>query len=138
MIHVRTRTELTTYERTKCNELIDANFESNRFDTYEKVIYYVIEANTYDNAEANIVGFVGISDNHLNQLCTHINYRNLGIASELIEHARDMLGGTIYLFINKNKETTDALLKFYIKRDFKIEYENEVEYKMYNVLLYKN
>jgi ribosomal protein S18 acetylase RimI-like enzyme len=138
MIITKSRAELTTYERTKCNELIDANFESNRFDTYEKIIYYVIEDNADDNAEDNIVGFVGISDNHLNQLCTHINYRNIGIASELIDHARDMLGGTIYLFINKKKANTDALLKFYIKRDFKIEYENEVEYKMYNVLLYKN
>jgi ribosomal protein S18 acetylase RimI-like enzyme len=132
MIVIKSKAQLTYDETSKCNQLIEENFGNSRLPTYEKVIYYILEN--------KIVGFVGICDNYLNQLCTDINYRNQGIASELIESARNMLGGTIYLFINKTKDRadTDNLLKFYTKRNFNIEFENEVEYKMYNVLLYKN
>jgi ribosomal protein S18 acetylase RimI-like enzyme len=130
MIVIKSKIELTCEEISKCNKLIEETFGTSRFDSYEKVIYYVIED--------NIVGFIGISDNYLNQICTDINYRNNGIASKLIENARNILGGTIYLFINKNNKDCDNLLTFYTKRNFNIEYENEVEYKMYNVLLYKN
>jgi ribosomal protein S18 acetylase RimI-like enzyme len=130
MIVIKSKTELTCEEIAKCTKLIEETFGTNRFDSYEKVIYYVIDD--------KIVGFIGISDNYLNQICTDINYRNNGIASKLIESVRNILGGTIYLFINKNNKDCDNLLTFYIKRNFNIEYENEVEYKMYNVLLYKN
>jgi ribosomal protein S18 acetylase RimI-like enzyme len=125
MIVIKSKTELTCEEIAKCNKLIEDNFGNSRFETYEKVIYYIIED--------EIVGFVGISDNYLNQLCTDINYRKRGIASEIIESAKGILGGTIYLFINKNNKDNkdvDILLKFYVKLNFNIEYENEVEYKM--------
>lgn len=130
MIVIKTKAELTCDEIAKCNKLIIDNFGNSRFDTYSRVIYYIIEN--------KIIGFVGISDNYLNQLCTDSNYRNRGIASDIIESARDLLGGTIYLFINKDNKDAPTLLKFYTKRNFNIEYENEVEYIMYNVLLYKN
>lgn len=122
MIVIKSKTELSCEEIAKCNKLIEDNFGNSRFETYEKVIYYIVED--------EIVGFVGISDNYLNQLCTDINYRKRGIASEIIESSKGILGGTIYLFINKDNKDADILLKYYAKLNFNIEYENEVEYKM--------
>ena len=127
MIVIKSKTELTCEEIAKCNKLIEYSFGNSRFDTYDKVIYYIVED--------EIVGFVGISENYLNQLCTCINYRNRGIASEIIERAKGILDGTIYLFVNKDNEFSDILLKYYTKLNFYIEYENEVEYKM--ICIYK-
>ena len=115
--------DLNEDEIFRCIRLINANFKKNRFNRYSSVIYYVIGS--------DIIGFIGISDNYLNQICTNVNYRNRGIASKMISQAKEELGAEpIYLFVDKNKSTTEYLVNFYKKHDFDIEYENDVEYKM--------
>lgn len=106
----------------KCNALINANFSENRFEDYIKTI-------TYKKNDA-IVGFVGIYDNLLNQLCTDKEYRNKGIATRILNVAKQTMKTPIFLFIDKNKQNTQYLLKFYFSNGFYIEYENDVEYKM--------
>lgn len=119
--------DLNEDEIFRCIRLINSNFKKNRFYTYTSVIYYIIGS--------DIIGFLGISDNYLNQICVNINYRNRGIASKLINRAKEELGDeSIYLFVDKNKSTTDYLVNFYKKYDFVIDVENDIEYKM----IYKN
>jgi putative acetyltransferase len=119
--------DLNEDEIFRCIRLINSNFKKNRFYTYTSVIYYIIGS--------DIIGFLGISDNYLNQICVNINYRNRGIASKLINRAKEELGDEpIYLFVDKNKSTTDYLVNFYKKYDFVIDVENDIEYKM----IYKN
>jgi ribosomal protein S18 acetylase RimI-like enzyme len=119
--------DLNEDEIFRCIRLINSNFKKNRFYTYTSVIYYIIGS--------DIIGFLGISDNYLNQICVNINYRNRGIASKLISRAKEELGDEpIYLFVDKNKSTTDYLVNFYKKYDFVIDVENDIEYKM----IYKN
>jgi len=119
--------DLNEDEIFRCIRLINSNFKKNRFYTYTSVIYYIIGC--------DIIGFLGISDNYLNQICVNINYRNRGIASKLINRAKEELGDEpIYLFVDKNKSTTDYLVNFYKKYDFVIDVENDIEYKM----IYKN
>ena len=119
--------DLNEDEIFRCIRLINSNFKKNRFYTYTSVIYYIIGS--------DIIGFLGISDNYLNQICVNINYRNRGIASKLISRAKEELGDeSIYLFVDKNKSTTDYLVNFYKKYDFVIDVENDIEYKM----IYKN
>ena len=115
--------DLNDDEIFRCIRLINSNFKKNRFNTYSSVIYYVIGS--------DIIGFIGISDNYLNQICTNVNYRNRGIASKMISRVKEELGAEpIYLFVDKNKSTTEYLVNFYKKNEFIIEYENDVEYKM--------
>jgi ribosomal protein S18 acetylase RimI-like enzyme len=115
--------DLNEDEIFRCIKLINSNFNKNRFNTYTSVIYYIIGS--------DIIGFIGISDNYLNQVCVNINYRNRGIASKMISKANEELGSEpIYLFIDKNKSTTEYLVNFYKKCEFVIEYENDIEYKM--------
>ena len=115
--------DLNEDEIFRCIRLINANFKNNRFNTYSSVIYYVIGS--------DIIGFIGINDNYLNQICTNVNYRNRGIASKMICKAKEELGAEpIYLFVDKNKSTTEYLVNFYKKHEFIIEYENDVEYKL--------
>ena len=124
MIIIKNTCELNENELIACNELIKQNFTSSRINTYEKTILYY--------SDSIIVGFLGIShDNYLNQLCIDNNYRNRGYATKLIKMATDILKGTIYLFVDKNKENTDLLLTFYEKQGFILEYDNEAEYKMF-------
>ena len=118
--------DLTEDEIFRCIKLLNSNFKKNRFNTYSSIIYYIIGS--------NIIGFVGISDNHLNQLCVNINYRNRGIATGIINKSKEILQDTIHLFVDKNKSNTEYLVKFYEKNDFIIEYENDIEFKM----IYKN
>jgi ribosomal protein S18 acetylase RimI-like enzyme len=118
--------DLTEDEIFRCIKLLNSNFKKNRFNTYSSIIYYIIGA--------NIIGFVGISDNYLNQLCVNSNYRNRGIATGLINKSKEILQDTIHLFVDKNKSNTEYLVKFYEKNDFIIEYENDIEFKM----IYKN
>ena len=123
MIVYKLMKDLNEEEIFRCVRLINANFKKNRFNTYSSVIYYVIGS--------DIIGFIGINDNYLNQICTNVNYRNRGIASKMISRAKEELGAEpIYLFIDKNKSTTEYLVNFYKKHEFDIEYENDVEYKM--------
>ena len=118
--------DLNDDEIFRCIRLINSNFKKNRFNTYSSVIYYIIGS--------DIIGFIGISDNYLNQVCVNINYRNRGIASQLLQKSKEILQESIYLFIDKNKSNTDYLVNFYIKNGFLIDLENDVEYKM----IYKN
>jgi len=118
--------DLNEDEIFRCIRLINSNFKKNRFNTYSSVIYYIIGS--------DIIGFIGISDNYLNQVCVNINYRNRGIASQLLQKSKEILQESIYLFIDKNKSNTDYLVNFYIKNGFLIDLENDVEYKM----IYKN
>jgi ribosomal protein S18 acetylase RimI-like enzyme len=118
--------DLTEDEIFRCIKLLNSNFKKNRFNTYSSIIYYIIGS--------NIIGFVGISDNYLNQLCVNSNYRNRGIATGLINKSKEILQDTIHLFVDKNKSNTEYLVKFYEKNDFIIEYENDIEFKM----IYKN
>jgi GNAT superfamily N-acetyltransferase len=106
----------------QCKVLIDANFSENRFEDYIKTI-------TYKKNNA-IIGFVGIYDNLLNQLCTDKEYRNQGIATRILNVAKQTMKTPIFLFIDKNKQNTQYLLKFYFSNGFYIDYENDVEYKM--------
>lgn len=108
-------------ELKKCIILINNNFKSNRISEYYKLILY--------KKNNKIIGFIGINDNYLNQLCVDINYRNKGIATLLLSVARQHLKGTIYLFVDKNGNE-DKLIKFYIKNGYSIEYENNEEYKL--------
>ena len=87
---------LTEKENNECNILINENFEKNRFTDYKYVIIYKIKN--------NIIGFIGIYENLLNQICTNIEYRRKGIAKEMIETAKKMLKGDIYLYIDKKKK----------------------------------
>ena len=124
MIIIKNIVDIDEYELIKCNNLIKNNFISSRINTYEKAILYYS-----DNI---IVGFLGIShDNYLNQLCIDNNYRNRGYAKKLIKMATDILKGTIYLFVDKNKSNTSFLTSFYKKNGFIIEYQNKDEIKMY-------
>lgn len=118
--------DLTEDEIFRCIKLLNSNFKKNRFNTYSSIIYYIIGS--------DIIGFVGISNNYLNQLCVNSNYRNRGIATRLINKSKEILQNTIHLFVDKNKSTTEYLVKFYEKNDFIIEYENDIEFKM----IYKN
>jgi ribosomal protein S18 acetylase RimI-like enzyme len=123
MIVYKPMKDLNEDEIFRCRRLINVNFKINRFNTYSSIIYYVIGS--------DIIGFIGINDNYLNQICTNINYRNRGIATKMISWAKDELGTEpIYLFVDKNKSTTEYLVNFYKKCEFIIEYENDIEYKM--------
>ena len=46
----------------------------------------------------------------------------------------DILENPVHLFVDKNKSNTEYLVEFYKKKDFTLEYENDIEYKM----IYKN
>lgn len=124
MIIIKNKCELNENELIACNELIKQNFTSSRINTYEKTLLYYS-----DNI---IVGFLGIShDNYLNQLCISRNHRKKGYATKLLNKAFDILNGTIYLFVDKNKSNTSFLTSFYKKNGFIIEYQNKDEIKMY-------
>jgi len=127
MIFIKLIEELDIDEKNKCVDLINSNFGNNRFDTYEKVIFY--------KCNNDIIGFAGISENGLNQLCTDIKYRNKGIATNILETAKILIGKSIYLYINKNQKYTEYLFMFYKKYGFIVDIENDIEYKM---TLYKN
>ena len=124
MIIIKKIIDLNKFELIKCNSLITQNFASNRINTYESALLYKVNN--------NIVGFLGISnDNYLNQLCVDFNYRNRGYATKLLSTTCDVMTDTIFLFVDKNKYNTERLVNFYKKNGFEIEYENDVEYKMF-------
>jgi|TARA_Y100000389_G_C17092272_1_gene331856 ribosomal protein S18 acetylase RimI-like enzyme len=122
MISIKPITSLTNYEIYNCNKIINANFEKNRFNDYKTVLIY--------KKNNEIIGFLGIYDNLLNQLCTDIEYRRKGIAKELLDTSKKIIKKPINLYIDKNKKNTEYLLNYYLKNEFEIELENELEYKM--------
>lgn len=129
--------ELTNDERKEIHELILSSFKSSRLKLYEKIIYY-------KNTNDKIVGFIGLYyiDKYLslNQLCVHEEYRNMGIASLILELIFYLYKSTsIILYIDKNKETTDFLFDFYKRKGFKeidylktlnLTYDRDVEFLM--------
>jgi len=122
MISVKPIKNLTNNEIIECNKLINLNFENNRFNDYKIVIIY--------KKNNIIIGFVGIYDNLLNQLCTNLEYRRMGIATEIINISKKIMKKPIYLFIDKKNNNIEYLLHFYKKNNFEIESENDIEYKM--------
>lgn len=122
MITLKLISNMNANEISQSNNLIDTYFDNNRFTDYKSAILY--------KKDGVVIGFVGIYDNLLNQICTDINYRREGIATEMISTCKKLLKGTISLYIDKNKKNTNYLLQFYQKNNFNIELENEVEYKM--------
>jgi citrate lyase synthetase len=122
MITHKLVSSLNNKQIIQCNDLINKSFETNRFNDYK---YAVI----YTNND-KIIGFVGIYDNLLNQLCTSLEYRKRGIATKIIDTCKEILNPPIYLYIDKLKENTIHLLNFYTKNKFIIDNENEYEYKM--------
>jgi len=122
MITLKLISNMDTSEISQSNKLINTYFDNNRFTDYKSAVLY--------KKNNTIVGFIGIYDNLLNQICTDINYRREGIATEMINTCKKLLKGKISLFIDKNKKNTNYLLHFYQKNNFNIELENEVEYKM--------
>ena len=118
---------------TKINDLILQNFKTSRLETYETLIYKMINN--------DVVGFMGLhkyydndndNDNKyisINQLCVDINHRNKGIATELLNSLSD--NEKYILFIDKHDNDDHLkLLEFYKKRGFIIKKENEIEIKM--------
>jgi ribosomal protein S18 acetylase RimI-like enzyme len=126
MIVYKLLKDLSEDEICKCIKLINSNFKISRFNNYTSVIYYIIGN--------DIIGFAGINDNYLNQLCVNPNYRNRGIATHIINKSIEVLEKPLHLFVDKNKSNTDYLINFYKKKGFELEYENNIEYK----LIYKN
>jgi|TARA_B110000093_G_scaffold154514_1_gene170874 hypothetical protein len=106
----------------QCNDLINKSFKTNRFNDYKYAVIYI--------ENDKIIGFVGIYNNLLNQLCTSLEYRNQRIASNILDICKKILNLPIYLYIDKLKENTRHLLNFYTKNNFIIDNENEHEYKM--------
>jgi ribosomal protein S18 acetylase RimI-like enzyme len=115
---------------TKINNLILQNFKTSRLNTYETLIYKMI-----DN---EVIGFMGLhkyydNDNNnyisINQLCVDINYRNQGIATELLNSLPD--NEKYILFIDKNNDNSHLkLIDFYKKRGFILSSKNNIEIKM--------
>ena len=128
--------DIDTKEKIEINNLILSSFKTSRLKFYEKIVYYKIND--------KIIGVAGLYfiDKYLsiNQLCTHKDYRKMGIASQLLSFICEIYKSTaIILYIDKNKENTNYLYNFYINRGFKeidylqtfnLTYENDIEYLM--------
>ena len=122
MISYKNIKDMNNIDVIQCNNLINNSFKNNRFEKYENAVIYT------KNKE--IIAFVGIYDNLLNQLCTSYEYRKQGIATKIINMCKKYMSAPIYLYIDKHNENTEMLLNFYIKNSFYIDIENEIEYKM--------
>jgi len=128
--------EITIEEQDEINDLILSSFHSSRMKFYTNLVYY-----KYDN---KIIGFAGLYFINkylsINQLCTHKNFRNKGIATKLLEFIQFLYKYiSIILYIDKNKENTNTLYKFYTERGFKeidylktlnLTYNKDIEYLM--------
>jgi N-acetylglutamate synthase-like GNAT family acetyltransferase len=119
-INVKNLTELTIEERREINELILSNFKKSRLNTYENIYYY----NDNTNNKNKIIGVVGVYFINkylsLNQLCIDKDYRKKGLATSLLSYIIDEYkNSSIILYIDKNKENTEYLYNFYLRRGFK-------------------
>lgn len=119
-ITVKNLNELKADEKREINELILSNFQKSRLNTYENIYYY------RDNTDNNnkIIGVVGVYFINkylsLNQLCIDKDYRRRGLASSLLSYITDKYKNrSIILYIDKNKEETEYLFNFYLRRGFK-------------------
>ena len=128
--------EITIEEYDEINNLILSSFKSSRINFYDNVVYY-----KYEN---RIIGFAGLYfiDKYLsiNQLCIDKDYRNKGIATRILEFISNIYKYIpLILYIDKNKENTNYLYKFYTERGFKeidyfktlnLTFDRDVEYLM--------
>lgn len=123
--------EITIQESDEINELILSSFQNSRINHYDNLVYY-----KYKN---RIIGFAGLyfMDKYLsiNQLCVHKDFRNQGIATQLLEFIEKLYKYiSMILYIDKNKNNTDYLYKFYTQRGFK-----EIDYlKTFNLTYNKD
>jgi len=123
--------EITIQESDEINELILSSFQNSRINHYDNLVYY-----KYEN---RIIGFAGLYfiDKYLsiNQLCVHKDFRNQGIATQILEFIEKIYKYiSIILYIDKNKNNTDYLYKFYTQRGFK-----EIDYlKTFNLTYNKD
>jgi ribosomal protein S18 acetylase RimI-like enzyme len=120
--------ELDVEEKEKINYLILSCFSNSRLDTYDEIIYYRIDD--------YIIGFIGLNINvninfsFINQLCVNSNYRNKGIATMLLKYVEDSLSTNLILYVDKNKNDTDNLYNFYLRRGYEDLDKTKIEYKM--------
>lgn len=123
--------EITIQESDEINELILSSFQNSRINHYDNLVYY-----KYKN---RIIGFAGLyfMDKYLsiNQLCVHKDFRNQGIATQILEFIEKLYKYiSMILYIDKNKNNTDYLYKFYTQRGFK-----EIDYlKTFNLTYNKD
>jgi hypothetical protein len=117
--------ELDIKEKDNINNLILSCFINSRLETYDEIIFYLFED--------NIIGFIGLNIDinfiNINQLCVKYDYRNKGIATKLLKYIEENSIINLILYIDKNKNNTEELYNFYLKRGY-IGEENEIEYKM--------
>jgi len=107
--------------KTKINNLILKNFEKSRLNTYEYLIYKL------HNDE--IIAFLGLHKYEeylsINQLCVNNNYRNIGIATELLSYVYDKFkNNNLILFVDIDNNNYNNLIKFYKKRGFVEDIQN--------------
>jgi hypothetical protein len=125
MIVKKKLVELDIKEKENINCLILSCFINSRLESYDEIIYYLLED--------NIIGFIGLNiDNNfinINQLCVKYNYRNKGIATKLLQYIEENSTTNLILYVDKNKNNTEKLYNFYLNRGYTGE-ENEIEYKM--------
>lgn len=125
MIVKKKLVELDIEEKEKINCLILSCFINSRLESYDEIIFYLLED--------NIIGFVGLNIDinfiNINQLCVKYNYRNKGIATILLKYIEEFSTTNLILYVDKNKNNTEELYNFYLKRGYIAE-ENEIEYKM--------
>ena len=125
MIFKKKLVELDIEEKEKINCLILSCFINSRLESYDEIIFYLLED--------NIIGFIGLNIDinfiNINQLCVKYNYRNKGIATKLLKYIEEFSTTNLILYVDKNKNNTDKLYNFYLNRGYTAE-ENEIEYKM--------
>ena len=125
MIVKKKLVELDIEEKDKINCLILSCFSNSRLESYDEIIFYLLEN--------NIIGFIGLNIDinfiNINQLCVKYNYRNKGIATKLLKYIEEFSTTNLILYVDKNKNNTEKLYNFYLKRGY-IGEENEIEYKM--------
>lgn len=125
MIVKKKLVELNIEEKEKINCLILSCFINSRLESYDEIIFYLLED--------TIIGFIGLNIDinfiNINQLCVKYNYRNKGIGTKLLKYIEDLSTTNLILYVDKNKNNTEELYNFYLKRGYIAE-ENEIEYKM--------
>jgi len=115
-IVLKNKNDLSPILFNNINDFILTYFHNSRINDYKFILYY------QDNN--SIIGFIGLYfiDNFLllNQLCVHHNFRNKGIASNLLNFIFNHFNNVYFtLYIDKNKDNTNFLFNFYSKKGFK-------------------
>jgi len=133
MIILKNSKDLDNEITEKINQFILKSFNESRLYTYDKVVYYFNDSDSNDNTNQIIIGFLGINDFDetilISQLCTDVNYRNKGIATQLLEFIETTFNSNLILYI-KNDSNYKKLYDFYTKRGFIEVYNDSIKYKM--------